>query len=174
LEPWPAAFAHACSFWLLWIFFLPMVIWLSLRFPLQQPKVAAQVVLHLAMCAFIVSSNQLAARTLLPPPFPSDLKLRQELGADLKNRPLYGMRAAPDILVYLAAMSVCVAFAHFRQSQQRARRALELEARLAQAQLHALRMQISPHFLFNTLNAISTFVHTDPQTHLLQSQKMKC
>jgi LytS/YehU family sensor histidine kinase len=99
----------------------------------------------------------------LPLPPPPALELAPPL--HLKMRPMStGMRAAPDILIYLATMSVCVAFAHFRQSQQRARLALELEAQLAQSQLHALRMQINPHFLFNTLNAISTFVHTAPQT----------
>ena len=61
-------------------------------------------------------------------------------------------------------MSACVAFAHFRKSQERERRAIELEVSLAQAKLQALRMQINPHFLFNTLNAISTLVHTSPQT----------
>jgi two-component sensor histidine kinase len=161
-ESWPTAFAHACYFWLLWVFFLPIVIWLSLRFPLQQPRVPLQIVLHLMMCAFIVFSNQLVTRAFLPLPPPPTLKLAPP--PDFKMRPMSsGMRAAPDILIYLATMSACVAFAHFRQSQQRARRALELEARLAQSQLHALRMQINPHFLFNTLNAISTFVHTDPQ-----------
>lgn len=75
-----------------------------------------------------------------------------------------GMRVAPDVLIYLMAMSACVAFAHFRKSQERDRRAIELEASLAQARLQALRMQINPHFLFNTLNAISTLVHTCPQT----------
>jgi len=74
------------------------------------------------------------------------------------------MRVAPDILIYLLTMSVSVAFAHSRKSQERERRAIELEARLAQAKLQALRMQINPHFLFNTLNAISTLVHTSPHT----------
>jgi two-component system LytT family sensor kinase len=59
-------------------------------------------------------------------------------------------------------MSASVASAHFRKSQERERRAAELEGQLAQAKLHALRMQIHPHFLFNTLNAISTLVHTNP------------
>jgi two-component system, LytTR family, sensor kinase len=62
------------------------------------------------------------------------------------------------------ATSACVAFAHFRKAQERERRAIGLEASLAQAKLQALRMQINPHFLFNTLNAISTLVHTNPQT----------
>jgi LytS/YehU family sensor histidine kinase len=41
---------------------------------------------------------------------------------------------------------------------------VELESHLAQARLQALRMQLHPHFLFNTLNAISTLVHTNPRS----------
>src|SRR5690606_37635525 len=41
--------------------------------------------------------------------------------------------------------------------------AAALETRLVEAQLQALKSQIQPHFLFNTLNAISTLVHHDPQ-----------
>ncbi|MEO6326829.1 MAG: histidine kinase [Thermoanaerobaculia bacterium] len=39
-----------------------------------------------------------------------------------------------------------------------------MEARLAEARLQALRVQLQPHFLFNTLNAISALVHEDPET----------
>lgn len=41
--------------------------------------------------------------------------------------------------------------------------ATALETRLVEAQLQTLKSQIQPHFLFNTLNAISTLVHHDPQ-----------
>jgi LytS/YehU family sensor histidine kinase len=64
--------------------------------------------------------------------------------------------------VYLVIVSLAHAFVYFRRAQQRDRRALELEAHLAQARLQALRTQLHPHFLFNTLNAISTLVHTAP------------
>lgn len=39
--------------------------------------------------------------------------------------------------------------------------AARLEAEFAQARLHALRMQMQPHFLFNTLNALSELIHVD-------------
>src|ERR1700724_2388633 len=49
------------------------------------------------------------------------------------------------------------------QSRLRAQelRASRLEAQLAQAQLSALKMQLHPHFLFNTLNSISALLHGD-------------
>lgn len=42
-------------------------------------------------------------------------------------------------------------------------KASELRAQLAQAQLRALKMQLHPHFLFNTLNSISALLHRDPE-----------
>lgn len=164
-ESWSGSLSRACSFWLLWIFFLPLVVWLSLRFPLEQPEAFPQIMIHVAACALIIVISQVAYRTFMPFPQPA-LESRPPAAEQIRPREigLPGMRAAPDILIYLATMSACVAFAHFRRSQERERRAIELEARLVQAKLQALRMQINPHFLFNTLNAISTLVHTSPHT----------
>jgi two-component sensor histidine kinase len=158
-EDWRTAFSRACAFWLLWAAFLPAIVWLSLRCPFERPKLSFQIGLHVLACAGILAFSQFAYRTFmpLPPPPPADN------GPAAAARPHMspGMRMMPDMLIYLATMSACVAFAHFRLSQQRERRAIELEARLAQAKLQALRMQINPHFLFNTLNAIASLVHTN-------------
>lgn len=65
--------------------------------------------------------------------------------------------------IYIILASLSHSFVYFRRSQQRERRALELESQLDRARLQALRMQLQPHFLFNTLNAISTLVQTNPE-----------
>jgi two-component system, LytTR family, sensor kinase len=49
-----------------------------------------------------------------------------------------------------------------REAEHLATEAAQLQAQLAQARLEALRMQINPHFLFNTLHAISALVERDP------------
>jgi signal transduction histidine kinase len=66
-----------------------------------------------------------------------------------------------NLLIYWVMVSVSHAFAYYRQFEERALRASELEKRLAQARLQALQMQLNPHFLFNTLNAISSLMHKD-------------
>ena len=63
----------------------------------------------------------------------------------------------------LVFVGVCQAITNFRSSQERERRAAELEARLTSAKLQALRMQINPHFLFNTLNSIAALVYVNPR-----------
>ena len=63
---------------------------------------------------------------------------------------------ATNVMVYWAIIAVSHAINYFRKYQER-------EFRLAQAELQALRTQLHPHFLFNTLNAIAELVYSDPK-----------
>ena len=67
-----------------------------------------------------------------------------------------------QLLVYLAVLAAGFAREFFRRDQRRQRQAAQLQAQLAEARLDALRMQINPHFLFNTLHAVSALVERDP------------
>ncbi|HEX4682701.1 MAG TPA: histidine kinase [Gemmatimonadaceae bacterium] len=66
-----------------------------------------------------------------------------------------------DAVMYCMFVAVHHAIVYYRVSKDRALRASQLEARLAQAQLQMLRMQLQPHFLFNTLHSISALMHKD-------------
>jgi two-component sensor histidine kinase len=99
----------------------------------------------------------LARRLPLPPPHP----LR---GLFSRFSFLY------DFMVYMVVLGAGLARNYVVRYQARleeARRlqaeAAELHAQLADARLNALRSQLNPHFLFNTLNAISTLVEQDPR-----------
>ncbi len=153
-QTWSDVLAQVGSFWLPWIFLLPIVVWISLRCPFERSKILSHIGVHISICAATLTVNQLTSRFILPmSPAPFDSH----------GPPPPELRLGPDILIYLVTMSASVAFAHYRKSQERERRAIELEARLAQAKLQALRMQINPHFLFNTFNVISSLVHTNPR-----------
>jgi two-component sensor histidine kinase len=65
--------------------------------------------------------------------------------------------------IYWCIVCFCWVLNHFQETRERERRALELEKRLTQANLQALKMQLQPHFLFNTLNAISSLIHENPK-----------
>jgi two-component system, LytTR family, sensor kinase len=54
-----------------------------------------------------------------------------------------------------------IALRYYRESRERALRASQLETRLVAAQLTTLQQQLHPHFLFNTLHAISSLMHSD-------------
>jgi two-component sensor histidine kinase len=73
------------------------------------------------------------------------------------------LRAALDGLVYWSLVGVFQAITSFRSSQERERRAAQLEVRFTSAKLQVLRMQINPHFLFNTLNSIAALVYVNPR-----------
>ncbi|MBV9108373.1 MAG: histidine kinase, partial [Gemmatimonadetes bacterium] len=67
-----------------------------------------------------------------------------------------------DIQWYLAIAVAAYAMDYSRRLRDREVHAARLNERLAEARLEALKMQIQPHFLFNTLHTISELVHEDP------------
>ncbi|HVU34425.1 MAG TPA: histidine kinase [Opitutaceae bacterium] len=71
------------------------------------------------------------------------------------------LRVNFDAAVYLIVAIAAHALSFYRRAQDRERHAVALAAGLNRAKLEALRLQLQPHFLFNTLNAISTLVHRD-------------
>ena len=71
------------------------------------------------------------------------------------------------ILLIACAGAVATYAAHWQERLSRrfseaARERQQLQGRLDQARLQALRLQLQPHFLFNTLNTITALVHRDP------------
>jgi LytS/YehU family sensor histidine kinase len=66
-------------------------------------------------------------------------------------------------LIYWLILLINYAVDYYRRYREGEIRASQLEALLAQAQLQALKMQLQPHFLFNTLNSISALLHKNVQ-----------
>lgn len=64
-------------------------------------------------------------------------------------------------LVYAVVLMIVVAIVQVQIANERAARALRLEADLSKLRVEALQRQLHPHFIFNTLNAISAIMHTD-------------
>lgn len=67
-------------------------------------------------------------------------------------------RGSLELLVYAILWAVCAAIASQLSAQHGALNEHALKEQLMAAQLHALQMQMEPHFLFNTLNAIHALV----------------
>ena len=67
-----------------------------------------------------------------------------------------------NLLIYWAIVALVHARDYARDAQEHRVRAAELETSVAEARLQALTLQLRPHFLFNTLNAIAELIHEDP------------
>ena len=67
------------------------------------------------------------------------------------------------LMVYAGIVGVSHAIAYYHESQERKLKEAHLETRLIEAQLKTLQAELHPHFLFNTLHAISTLIHRDPE-----------
>ena len=69
-----------------------------------------------------------------------------------------------SLMVYAVIVGASHAIAFYHESQQRKLAEAQLETRLVEARLKTLEAELHPHVLFNTLHAISTLVHRDPES----------
>jgi two-component system LytT family sensor kinase len=83
----------------------------------------------------------------------------------------YPMEMSNDIIGYTSVVFLYYFFQRLRAAQEQQLAAAKLETKLAEAQLENLRLQLQPHFLFNTLNTISSVMYEDvPAADVMISQ----
>ncbi|HEU5305622.1 MAG TPA: histidine kinase [Gemmatimonadales bacterium] len=92
------------------------------------------------------------------------LGLATGIGSGRLQQTLLSQRVETRLLAYLAVVILGRSAYYFGLYRTRQLHACDLEARLAKTHLQVLRMQLQPHFLFNTLNTVAELVHTDPDT----------
>src|SRR5262245_15583435 len=151
----PRVLFYAVTVWSLWIPITFTVAWLVRRLPVVPPR-AANIVTHVALALVIgvLHTASWVGLQLLIVPYdrmnPTEFRgpfLRITLG-----------QMPTEVILYALVVLTVYAADMYARYRERELRAAQLEASLAEARLHALELQIQPHFLFNTLNAISTLV----------------
>jgi len=73
----------------------------------------------------------------------------------------YPMEFAKHVSLYWTAVALIYVFDSYQEARNRQLRTADLEARLAEARLQNLRLQLQPHFLFNALNTVSSVMYED-------------
>lgn len=156
---WVEAAIYALPQLLLWGLLIPLVARLARRWPIQGDGAAARVLLHtaasvaLSLAALLVldgSDRLLRWSTLMGAPG----KLISDISVTIVHLHI-------GIGIYWVVIAAVHALRFHDDSTEKQVLASRLEAELAQAQLHALRMQLDPHFLFNTLNSIGVLMRHD-------------
>lgn len=149
----------------IWAVLTAPIIWLAGRFSVEAGmrlvRIAMFIMLGLVIAAIVDYALSFVRGTL----FPGIRPRAAELGWRVTR-----FEFLDDFLVYLAILGAGIArdyFLRYRirvdETIQLQAHAAELQAQLAQAELNALRSQLNPHFLFNTLHAVSSLVDRDPR-----------
>jgi len=155
---WRSLLILNCSYWYVWALFTPIIVWLSQHFPFERRGLWRALLVHLPSVAIFsfghiaaMSGVQLWLATIAGKPFP--------WWPDVQRSALQNFDW--EMITYWAIAGLSHAVLYYRESRDRALRTSQLETKLVEAQLAALQQQLHPHFLFNTLHAISALMHKD-------------
>lgn len=138
-------------------------LWFSVKFSQLQKKNVFEILFqHLTTSAILLLFWILVSKALLRVMLKSDSFYIEFLDHSLT------MRVFSGILFYGLLVSIYYLIASFRELKEKAEKEALLTTMLKEAELDMLRSQIRPHFLFNSLNAISSLTISQPE----QAQEM--
>jgi two-component system, LytTR family, sensor kinase len=155
---WQSAIVWSLGDWYVWALLSIVVLKLARRFPLEGKEWAICLAIHL--CGSLVTSVAYIFVRAGLATLQSHLRGQSadflEAFSSLLIKTLFF-----NALIYWVIVSVAHALNYYRRYRERELRASELERNLTAAKLKTLQMQLNPHFLFNTLHAISALMHKD-------------
>src|SRR5215204_5914192 len=162
LGKWPAPLGTLVilnfAWWYLWAFMAPSVVWLSQHVPIARGGLVRAVFVHVPAVVLFAFLHIVGMETVHW--WLAHAQGREYTWWTQVQRSAF-LFLDWEMMTYWAIVGVSHAILYYRESRARAVRAAHLETRLVEAQMSALQQQLHPHFLFNTLHAISALMHKD-------------
>lgn len=146
--PWRDVLAVNLTYYYLWGLTTPLVAWLARRFPLRTVRAFG---VHL-LASIVLTAIQLFIAEAILWNFTAAGFRKGSFVESLKIALTANFHGS--LPTYWLILAAYLAWTY-------ARNASRLETQLAHAQLDALKMQLNPHFLFNTLNSVSSLMYVD-------------
>jgi signal transduction histidine kinase len=150
---WAALVLGRLADWYSCAVFTPVYFYLVRRYPIDRQHWLGRTPLYLVITAVFVVIK-----------YAMYLPIARSLG-DNEAMTYTGLLARNflfESIAFWCVLGVVHAIVFYERYQERETQAAELSARLSAAQLEALAGQLHPHFLFNTLQGVSTLMHRDP------------
>jgi hypothetical protein len=167
LSSWGFSLAYGCLLWFWWAVVINLLWRAASRWPviLRISPAVLGIQALVALSVVVLHLGLLQAGThWIATVGPEETKLAY-LGLDFFCLPRFGVELLIAGLIWFA----CAALHTQVAARQDAMRSLELERELSSAHLRALQMQLEPHFLFNTLNAVTTLMELNRKEEALET-----
>ncbi|HWA59524.1 MAG TPA: histidine kinase [Gemmatimonadales bacterium] len=147
--------------WWYWVLATPVIAWVLRRWPLDRGVRVPSIAVHavVATASALVHSALITWMSRMVAVLPAGETMpafRTWFMGYLRSRFQF------ELLIYVLVALGLMAVTWYRRLQERDLAASRLEAQLSDAELRALKMQLHPHFLFNTLHAISVLIRQNP------------
>ena len=159
---WPASLGMLVvlnfAWWYLWALMAPSVVWLAQHVPFARGSLGRAIAVHVPSVIAFSFTHIVGMEAVHWWLAYADGRSYAWWTQVQRSAFLY---LDWEMMTYWAIVGLSHAILFYRESRAREVRAAQLETRLVAAQLTTLQQQLHPHFLFNTLHAISSLMHKD-------------
>ena len=146
------------TWWYVWAAMAPAVVWLAQHFQVARGVLLRAIAVHIpavVACSFLHIAGMEGVHWWL-----AHYQNRDYAWWAQVQRSAF-LYLDWEMMTYWAIVGLSHALLYYRESREREVRAAQLETKLVAARLTTLQQQLHPHFLFNTLHAISSLMHRD-------------
>jgi signal transduction histidine kinase len=146
---WRIGLVDALPSWIILATLVPAVVAVSRRARLDRPRPVRAIAVHAAAAVLFALTHETLMALFVSWRWDDTGRLAMYFGKMVTGY------LALDVVVYCGLVGAYYAIDYARELRRREIAASQMKASLSEARLEALRAQLNPHFLFNTLNAIS-------------------